>query len=554
MVFNKRLLTCEDANSVISHFGRGFVDYYELDTRDLSSPDFWFAYDFIDIYRTEDIIQFSINNSLWTLGYYVQSANINDFDVDVTDDRITITGSGLEWCVLVLELSPEFKYDDYTCLEFKPEYLPCIRPFYESIPLVMGFMDNNGDGVVGLEVSDLVTGETLTTDSDGLVAVTSDINKHGEFDYRLETVNGGETVTYNFPFIRVKTELPIRLVNETVYRDKRNQLTFEFLYDDSYSITSSMLFTGNDLVLVVDNVEYPVESFDGNMFSFNVPIGSRNSLTMKLNVGGNDYISMSSVEFNVPVSIVTCSSGSELKSELESDLPASVVLFTGESLDTEITIDSDVLIRFNELVESSIDNVFTVSDGAVLSLADCNFSGKTLVTLDGGECVIEDSTFTHCTRPILTGNGNASITGCQFVDNVTGIRLNGDLNLQNTLFDLSDASYYTFDSVAFVECYGDLTLDYCQYSLDVSDLDSLGFGYLFFLIGKSSMVNNMVASNLLQNEVFPFRKCTSEINVESDDYRITGKNNKAVTYTIEDSNTVYSNHLLVEYIGVDNDV
>ena len=553
-MWNKRLLTCEDANSVIQHFGRGFCDYYTLDTRDLVSPDFWFAYDFIDVYRTEDIIQFSINNSLWTLGYYISDANINDFEVSVEDDRITITGTGLEWCVLVLEFSPEFKFDDYTLLDFKPEYLPVIRPWYESVPLVMGFMDNNGDGVVGLEVSDLVTGDTLTTDSDGLVAVTSPIDKNGEYDYGLECVNGGLIVDYNFPFIRVKTELPIRLVNPTVFRDKRNQLTFEFLYDDTYDITSSMLFTGNDLVLIVDNVEYPVASFDGNRFSFNVPVGSRNTLNMKLYVGGNDYISMSSVEFNVPVSIVTCTTGSELKSELESDLPASVVLFTGTSLDTEISVDSDVLIRFSELVESSIDNVFTVSDGAVLSLSDCNYTGKGLVNLvDGGECIIEDSVFSHCTRPILTGNGDATVKGCQFIDNVTAINLIGDLTLENTLFDLSDVTYYTTDSVAFVECYEDLTLDYCQFSLDVSGLTGLGLGYVMFLIGKNSIVNGVSASNLLQNEVYPFKKCTSDVNVVSDDYLITSKDNKCVIWSVEDTNTVYSNRLSVEYIGEDND-
>ena len=32
-MWNKRLLTVEDANSVIQHFGRGFCDYYTLDTR-----------------------------------------------------------------------------------------------------------------------------------------------------------------------------------------------------------------------------------------------------------------------------------------------------------------------------------------------------------------------------------------------------------------------------------------------------------------------------------------------------------------------------------------
>lgn len=169
MSFNKRLLTCEDANSIVKHFGRGFVDYYEIDTSVLSSPDYWFAYDFIDIFRTEDIIQFSINNSLWTKGFYISNANIDEYTVSVENDKITVSGDGLEWCVLVLELSPEFTYDDYVELEFKPVFLPVIRPFYESIPLVMGFMDNNGDAVVGLSIDDLITGETLTTDSDGLV-------------------------------------------------------------------------------------------------------------------------------------------------------------------------------------------------------------------------------------------------------------------------------------------------------------------------------------------------------------------------------------------------
>lgn len=548
-MFNKRLLTCEDANSIIKHFGRGFCDYYEIDTSELTSPDYWFAYDFIDIYRTEDIIQFSINNSLWTKGFYISDANINDYSVSVENDKITVTGTGLEWCVLVLELSPEFSYDNYVELDFKPVYLPVIRSFYEDIPLVMGFRDNNDSPVTGLTVEDLTSGETLTTDSDGLVAVTSPINHHGDFDYKLEALNGGETVDYNFPFIRIKTEMPVRLVNETVYRDKNNLLTFEFLYDDSYNITSDMLFNGNNLGLIVDTVEYPVESVNGNQFSFEVPIGSRNSLTMKLKIEGNDYVSMSSVEFNVPVSFVTCSDSVELKEELESDSPASVIVFTGEILDDEINVSNDVLIRFSDLVESTINNVFTVSEGAVLSLVDCNFTGKSLVTLDDGECIIEDSTFTHCTRPILVGNGDATIKDSQFIDNVTAINLNGDLKVLNTLFDISDLSYYETSTPAFVSCYGDLDIDYCQFDIDLSGLTSLGFGYLFVLIGKNSMINGVNASNLLQNDVFPVKKNTGDVSVESDNYMITSKNNKCFIWSVEDTNTVYSNELSVEYIG-----
>lgn len=545
MVLNDKMLTVEDCNSVIRHFGRGFCDYYELDTRDLSSPDFWFAYDFIDIYRTEDIIQFSINNSLWTLGYYVSDANINDFDVDVTDDRITITGSGLEWCVLVLELSPEFKYDDYTLLEFKPEYLPCIRPWYESVPLVMGFIDNNGDGVSGLTVEDLISGETLTTDSDGLIAVTSPIDKHGEFDYGLECVNGGETVDYNFPFIRIKSELPVRLVNDIVYRDKKNLLTFEFLFDDNYNITPSMLFNNNDLVLIVDNVEYEIHSFDGNQFSFNVPIGSRNELTMKLKIGGNDYLKNYDILFNVDCEYISFDNAADLKVELESESPASVVVYDGTELDTLININQDVLVRFTGVVYSEVDAVFKVSSNAVLSLENCNFTGKTLVLLDEGNvncytCIIQQSSDT-----IIKGIGNVVLRDCSFIDNLSCVQVTGEVDVKDTLFDLSDVSYYDSSSPAFITVYGELSVDFCQFNVDLQELSVLGLGYVLMLIGKDSTVNGIGANELMQNDVFPVKKNVSSVDVTGAGYHIYGKNNKCMIWTVENTNTVYSNQLNV---------
>ena len=546
MGVNPKMLTVEDANSIISHFGRGFCDYYELDTQDLTSPDFWFAYDFIDIYRTEDIIQFSINNSLWTLGYYVSDANINDFDVDVTDDRITITGSGLEWCVLVLELSPEFKYDDYVVLDFKPEFLPVIRPFYEDIPLVMGFIDNSGVGVSGLTVEDLISGETLTTDSDGLVAVTSDINKHGEFDYGLECVNGGETVDYNFPFIRVKSELPVRLVNDIVYRDKRNQLTFEFLYDNVYDITSSMLFNNNDLVLIVDNVEYAVDNIEDNMFTFNIPVGSRNELTMKLKIGGNDYLSNYDITFNVDCEYISFDNTADLKAELESESSASVVVYNGTELDALININKDVLVRFTDVVYSEVDAVFKVSSNAVLSLENCNFTGKTLVLLDNGNvncytCIIQQSRDT-----IITGTGNVLLRDCSFIDNLSCVNVTGELDVRDTLFDLSDLSYYDSRSPAFITVYGELNVDFCQFNIDLAELSVLGLGYVLMLIGKDSFVNGIGANELLQNDVFPVRKNVSSVDVSGAGYHIYGKSNKCMVWTVENTNTVFSNQLNVE--------
>ena len=550
MGVNPKMLTVEDANSIITHFGKGFCDYYELDTRDLVSPDFWFAYDFIDVYRTEDTIQFSINNSLWTLGYYISDCNINDYSVDIEYNRITITGTELEWCVLVLEFSPEFTYDDYVALDFKPEYLPCIRPFYDDINLVMGFMDAiTGEGVAGLTVEDLIKSESLTTDEDGLIEVTSSINRHGDFDYILSVENGGEEVVYNFPFTRIKAELPARLVNDTVYRDKLNLLTFEFLFDDIYNITQDMLFNNNEFVLIVDNVEYEVHLFDGNQFSFNVPIGSRNELTMTLQIGGNDYLNKYNLTYNVNCDFISFDNAAALKNELELDSSASVVVFTGTELDAQININKDVLIMFTDVVWSSNDSVFVVSDDATLRLQNCNFTGKTLVLLDEGNincdtCIIQQSTDT-----LIKGEGNVVLKDCSFIDNISCVNVKGELDIQNSLFDLSDLSYYDSSSPAFITAYGDMSIDFCQFNVNLTDLTVLGLGYVLMLIGKDSTVNGVTSNELLQNEAFPVLKNVASVDVLSANYHIFGKNNKCMVWTVENTNTVYSNQLNVENVG-----
>lgn len=547
MGVNPKMLTVEDVNSIVSHFGRGFCDYYELDTKDLTTVDSWFAYDFIDIYRTGGSISFKINNSLWTKGYYIKDANISGYNVVVSDDSITVSGSNLEWCILVLELSPEFQYDDYLALDFKPEYLPCIRPFYEDVPLVMGFMDSiSGDGISGLSVEDLITGESLTTDSEGLIAVNSPINHHGDFDYMLEAVNGEETVTYNFPYIRIKSELPVRLVNPVVYRDKINQLTFEFLFDNTYNITSEMLFNNNDLILIVDNVEYTVTEVIGNQFIFNVPIGSRNELTTTLKIGGNDYLNNYELVFNTDCEYISFDNAADLKEEIESELSASVVEFTGTILDETININKDVLILFTDIVWSSNDSVFIVSDDATLKLKDCNFSGKTLVLLDGGNTSCENCILQQSTDTLIKGTGDAVLKDCSFIDNISCVNITGELDVKDTLFDLSDSSYYDSSSPAFITVYGDMSIDFCQFNMNLQELSVLGLGYVLILLGKDSTVNGVLSSDLMQNEVFPLRKNVASVDVTGAGYHIWSKHNKCMIWNIENTNTAYSNQLNVE--------
>ena len=547
MVWNPKMLTVEDANSVLKHFGKGFVDYYILDTKVLTTTDTRFAYDFVDVVRVTGSISFKVNNSLFTGGFRVIDSNVSSPTVSVSDGTITVSKTGLEWVVLELELSPEFNHGQIFELAYEVEYTPCIRPFYEDIYLSMGFLDGETP-VTSMGVTDKIESETLTTDNHGLVTVTSGLDKSGDYDYVLECSNNSKTVDYNYPYTRIQAELPIILVNSTVYRDKVNVLEFKFLYDSGYDITEAMLFTDNHIRLKCNGVYYEVKSYETDTFCFEVPIGLNSNVDMVLEIGGNDYIDNYNVKMNTVTSYVTCSTGSALKTELESSNPAGTVLFTGDTLNTGITISNDVTLLFgDDIVTSTSDSVFSLNN-AVLTVNGANFTGKNLVSLNNGKVIVVNSVFTHCTVPVISGVGELSVKDSSFIDNYSCIDVTGDVTLYNTLFDLSDTDYLDTTNPAFVKCYHGLSVDYCQFNLDLHELTSLGLSYVMLLLGKNGKVNKREVKELLSNETFPVLHNHGSVDVESTHYHITSKSSRCMIYTIEDTNTVYSNELEVEYV------
>ena len=549
-MLNKKLLTTEDANSILYHFGKGFCDYYTLNTQVLTTMDTWFAWDFVDVIRITDSITFNIKNSLWTGGFRVIDANIGSPSVDVSGDSIVVSGSGLEWVILVLELSPEFNYGEIFELDYQVEYTPVIRPFYEDIALTMGFLDGETP-VTGMTVTDKITGETLTTDSSGLVSVISPLAEHGDFDYVLEAENNGHTVDYNFPYQRIQCELPVVLVNPVLYRDKLNLLTFKFLFDTEYNITEDMLFEDNHIRLRANGVFYDVKEYNTDSFSFEVPLGLKDYADLHLIINGNDYLENYTLDYSILTRFVTCEDSSDLKSELEGDNPAGTVYYTGTVLDETISISNDVRLVFDGLVECSLDSVFTVTDGASLVLDNVSFTGKRLVEITDGSVTVKNSSFQHCTDTIITGTGSLVVETSSFTDNYSCLDIDGDIVLRDTLFDLSDTDYLDTVKPAFIRCFKDLTVDYCQFNLDLHGLTSLGLSYVMFYLGRDGTVNTVANKTLMKNEVFPVAKNTGSVDVESTNYHITSKNNKCMIWSIEDTNTVYSNNLNVEYTGDD---
>ena len=348
-MLNKRMLTMEDANSILKHFGKGFCDYYTLDTRLLTTVDTWFAYDFIDVYRVTGSISFNVKNSLWTGGFRVVDCNIESPSVSVGSDSVTVTGTGLEWVVLLLELSPEFNHGTIFELDYQVEYTPVMRPFYEDLVLTMGFLDGE-EPVTGLDVLDKITGDELVTDSDGLVTVTAPLDKAGDYDYILEAENNGVTVEYKFPYQRLHSELPVALLNSSIYRDKVNILEFQFLYDDMYNITEDMLFGENTIRLKVNGHYYSLTDYNGDVFRFTVPVSLASYLNIRLEISGNDYLSDYTVDMKVSTVYLSVEDAQALNSELAGESPAGTILFTGTGLESSVNVGSDVNILFRENV------------------------------------------------------------------------------------------------------------------------------------------------------------------------------------------------------------
>lgn len=547
MPINKKLLTMEDANSILQHFTRGFLDYYTLDTRNLTTEDNLFAYDFIDIIRIEDNIKFKITNEFWTKGYKIEDCNINDYSINVTDNEINVTGTGLEWIVLSLELSSSFKHTNPIELEYIIEYSGRIRPFYKTHQLSFKCLNNN-EPVAGKTFTDPTTQTTYTSNNNGEVFVNINPAKPGNKLLILNTTQNGTQLTYKFPFIYIKTKFPIKILNDNIIRDKNNILNFKFLYDSNAFLEDEIFFNGNHIQLRTGNNSYNLNNYSDSEFSFNIPV-SADKLDMEVYIEGNDYIERYSKFFEVDTSYVSFDDSADLKAELESENSAKTVLFTGNSIDDEININNDVNIIFDGDCGSSLEKVFNVNNNAKLGISNIIYTGKNLINIIKGEVTLKNNNFIHCSNTIIKGSGNLNIENCGFIDNTACVDINGNVNIQNTTFDLGDEEYVNTALVPFLSVYGDLNFNYNDFNINLHNLEELGYSYVFLKIGGDFKTNDINNNLLKKNDQFKMQKNTGAISVSTENYNVLSKNNKAMTWNIVNTNTVYNNNVKIEYGG-----
>ena len=549
MPINKKLLTMEDVNSTIQHFTKGFIDYYTLDTRDLTTSDNLFSYDFIDIIRAENSITFKIENDFWTKGYMIKDCNIDNYSVNTSGNKIQITGTGLEWVVLCLELSSSFKHTNPSELEYILKYTGRIRPFFMTLQLSFKCVDSDGEPVVGAIFTDSTGAIRFSTDSDGKIYFNVYPDKPGRSHVTLKTVENGTQLTYKFPFIYVKSKFPIKILNDNIVKDKNNILNFKFLHNSYSFLQDNVFFSGNNIKLKTGGNSYDLANYNNGEFSFNVPVSGDDKLNMELFIEGNDYIERYNKFFEVDTSYLSFDDSTDLKAELESENSAKTVLFTGNTLDDEINIDKDVNIIFNGDCESSLDNIFNVNNNSKLDISNIGFTGKNLINIINGEITLKNNNFTQCNDTIIKGSGNLNIENCGFIDNTSCININGDVNIKSTTFDLSDENYVDTGSVPFLDVYGNLDFDFCDFTIDLHDLESLGYSYVMLKIGGDFETNGVNNNLLKKNDQFRMRNNIGVISVTTDDYEITSRNNKAITWNLINTNSVFNNYVKMVYIG-----
>lgn len=543
-MLNKRMLTVEDANSIIKHFGKGFIDYFTIDTRKIDVD--YGAVDFVDIIKGDNRITFKVHNSLWTGRYFIKATDAQIINLWMEDDEIIIIAreGTITYAVIELEISPDIERTATGSLVYNIYYDSVICPAGGSRTIEV-LIKNGSVPATDLEVYDCETGETINTDSEGKIYLNTPFRAKGVYNYDIKINEDKYSLVYEV----IPLQLPV-LFESGLYSAKKCEMSCKFLFDDEYRFSedlTKLFFYHNQyhMKLKLGGKYYtPIRTVD-TACQFNVDIPDTKNVTGELIIAGNGYIDRYSVPFSLDIDYKHYNSISSLYNDLIGEYPPAILIYDGTAFDEGITVDSDLKIIFNDVVASEEDTVFTV-DGAKLTLENINFTGKNLINLIDGEVVLKDCNFNHCTATVVKGKGNIVLDNCSFVDNNACIDVEGDVKATNTLFDLSDTDYLDDGKVPFLDVYGNLNIDYCTFELDLAGLDHLGYSYVICKLGEDFTTNGVENRVLFENEKFPTRNNKCSINVENLEYHITSKSSNCMTWNMINTNTVYSKSLKVD--------
>lgn len=526
---NKKLITCEDYNGIIEHFSYGFIDFYTFDTSERNEK--VYSYDFLSVEKLQNKIRVTIENSLWTTGYHIISVEgTNNPTSEVIGNTIEFSGTGITDVSFVIELSPGITRTQ-NLMTYKVDYPVYVRPFYKNFTQEVYFKTPTDEPYSGLTVVDVDGGNTYTTDANGRVNIPiSGGGKAGHHNHLIKVNNDEINLYYRL----IKAEYRVG-PESTIYRYYADTCTFKLYFGHAETLNENTFYSNNDIYLLINGKRYDIQDHNLNEMYFDLPAFSSETIDIRFVMGGNEYVEAVKYDYTVDLPIKEYQYSSSLWQDYANEELPAIVKFNGDEIISK-EIERDLKIIFtNDMFE--MDNL--IVRNCKLSLENLNIDGRIgKIILDNGELELKDCSFSHSTDVIIEGTGNVILDNVSFVDNASCININGDLTVENCLFELADNSYVDITKIPFIKAFGDINIDNTTFNIELGSLDELGYSYVAMMISGHDSTNGVSNNLLLKNNVFDMKHNTGNISVNGNGYNITAK----FTWTIQNSNRVFLNN------------
>lgn len=523
---NKKLITCEDYNGIMEHFSYGFIDYYTFNTAERNEN--IYSYDFLSVEKLQNKIRVTIENILWTGGYYVLSAEgMSNPTSEVIGNTIEFSGTGITDVSFVIEVSRGITRAQ-KLMNYKVDYPVYVRPFYKNFTQEVYFKTPTDEPYSGLTVVDVDGGNTYTTDAEGRVNIPiSGGGKAGHHNHLIKVNNDEINLYYRL----IKAEYRVG-PESTFYRYYADTCTFKLYFGHAEMLNENTFYSNNDIYLLINGKRYDIRGHNLNEMYFDLPAFSSETIDIRFVMGGNDYIDAVKYDYTVDLPIKEYDEYSTLWEDCTNGEIPEIVKFTGDYLNRGV-LKKDLKIIFTRDI-FEMDNI--IVRNCKLSLENLNIDrriGK--IKLDNGELELKDCSFSHSTDTIIEGTGNVILDNVSFVDNASCININGDLTVENCLFELADNSYVDINKIPFIKAFGDINIDNTTFNIELSNLDELGYSYVALMVSDKNNTNGVSNNRLFKNNAFEMKHNTGNISVNGNGYNITAK----FSWSIQNSNKVF---------------
>lgn len=529
---NKKLITCEDYNGIMEHFSNGFIDYYTFDTSERDEN--IYSYDFLTIEKLSNKIRVTIENSLWTGGYYLLSAEGTSTPTsEVIGNIIEFYGTGITDVSFVIELSPEITRAQ-KFIVYKVDYPIYVRPFYKGFEQEVYFKTLTDEPYAYLNVVDVDGGNTYTTDANGRVNIPiSGGGKAGHHNHLIKVNNDEINLYYRV----IKAEYRVG-TESTIYRYYADTCTFKLYFNNNQSLFEDDFYSNNDIYLLINGKRYDIQGHNLNEMYFDLPAFSSETIDIRFVMGGNEYIDAVKYDYTIELPIKEYNDSRRLWRDYSNEELPKVIKFIGEDFMGSV-IERDLGIIFTDDL-SYMDNV--IVKNCKLSLENLNIDGISgKIKLNNGELELKDCSFSHSSDVIIEGTGNVILNNVSFVDNASCISINGDLTVENCLFELADNSYVDITKIPFIKVFGDINIENTTFNIELDSLEELGYSFVALMINDKNTINSVNNNLLTKNNAFDMKNNTGNIRVNGNSYNITAN----FTWTLQNTNKVFGNNLQV---------